>query len=138
MGVATGYYKMARGWMRNRIFKSEPYTEREAWCWLIEAACWKAHPVNFLGKQVTLLRGQLTYSYATLAKIWQWSIATVRRYLNKLKLGRMISAHAREGQTLITVINYELYQAQPGSLGNEEGSKETGTAEPAHSDESGH
>ncbi len=56
--LGSGYYVMARGWMQHPVFRAEPYTEREAWLWLIEAASWKARRYRLGDAVFDLDRGQ--------------------------------------------------------------------------------
>ena len=77
----SGRYWMARGWMDHSLFRGEPYSKAQAWCWLIEKAAWKRHRIAIGGKEIFLRRGQLSYSTRYMAKAWGWSEAKVRRVL---------------------------------------------------------
>lgn len=106
----SGYYLMHRGWRDNSVFAPEPYTEREAWEWLIEQAAF-ADRQERLGRQmVDLQRGQVALSIRPLAKAWQWSKSRVQRYLAKLAgVGMVGTVEALDG-TILTICNYETYQ----------------------------
>lgn len=106
------FYKMHRGWMNSEVFKKEPYTQREAWCWLVENARYKddQKPIFLSGKEIFLQRGQLTHSTRFLAEIWGWPQTTVRRVLKVFEKWLMIRCESGSGQNLITICNYEQYQ----------------------------
>lgn len=107
----SGFYLMARGWLDHPSFSSrEPYSRREAWIWLIEAAAFTERRVGVVGKTVTIARGQLTHSTRFMAGKWGWSEAGVRRFLHRLKTDAMIDAHSDAGQMIVTICNYDKYQ----------------------------
>lgn len=106
----VGWYRMWRGWQSNPVFKQEPYTEREAWEWLIASAAYKPTPVQVGGKPYILNRGQLTYSLRFMAQAWEWQKSTVERYLCKLRDWGMITSEIGTFQSVITICNYDKYQ----------------------------
>ena len=107
----NGRYWMARGWMEHPLFKGERYTKAQAWAWLIEKAVWKPHRILIGGKEIFLRRGQLSYSTRYMAKAWGWSEAKVRRVLRLFQKWSNIDAATDAGQTVITICNYDKYQA---------------------------
>ena len=86
----SGYFFVHRGVFDHPIFKAEPFTEREAWIWLIEQAAWKPCRVRIGMEIVNLDRGQLAHSVRHMAKAWQWEQTRVWRYLKKLRANGMI------------------------------------------------
>lgn len=117
----TGFYQMHRGWQDADVFGNAEYSERDAWVWLIEAACWQPKRARVKGDMVALERGQMTFSVRFLAEKWGWSKSRVDRFLKRLSAENMISTcskigttagHAAgQGQSIITVCNYDKYQA---------------------------
>lgn len=106
----SGYYLMHRGWHDNPVFGPEPYTEREAWEWLIEHAAF-ADRKERVGRQMEdLRRGQVAVSVRPLAKMWQWSKSRVQRYLAKLASHGMVGTQEVLDGTILTICNYEIYQ----------------------------
>jgi hypothetical protein len=110
-------YQMRRGWMKNDAFADEPFTEREAWIWLIENAQWKPRVVNIQGRPVKLERGQLSYSHAFMGQAWGWGRRKVQTFLGKLQKWGMVGAASGQGQTIITICKYNEYQLTPGHNG---------------------
>lgn len=99
-------YLMQRGWMDSPVFAHEPFTEREAFQWMIESAAWKDCRVR-CGKYIlNVQRGQFAVSVRFIAEKLGWHRAKVERFLTKLKTETLIETDARQGLTVITICNY--------------------------------
>lgn len=108
--MSTGVFAVSRGLFDHPMFAAEPFTEREAWIWLIKEAAWKDRKVRVGSRLVSLSRGQCVFSTRFMAGKWKWSEARVRRYLFRLKNDAMIDAVADAHATQITICNYDEYQ----------------------------
>lgn len=124
----SGWYRMHRGWQDNPMFAREEYSKRDAWVWMIERAAWKQTRAKAGGSIVTLERGQFTASIRFMAEAWGWHRAKVERFLNALKTETMIETRTETGQIVITVCNYDEYQASDDDA---ETPAETGVETPA-------
>ena len=124
--MTNGFYQMHRGWMDNPVFRGQEFSRAQAWCWLIENACWKDTPFDIQGETVTLHRGQFCKTSREMAAVWLWPETTVRRFLKRLKLDDMIEmgvyqtclqtsagngAGRGAARLIVTICNYETYQA---------------------------
>jgi len=107
-----GVFAMDRGWFKHEAFAEEPFTEREAWAWLIAAAAYRAHRRRVGSCVVDLDRGQLAASIRFLSERWQWHRSKVERFLKRLGAPdfAMIETAARQGIGVITICNYDKYQ----------------------------
>ncbi len=92
------------------MFASEPYTEREAWLWLLGAAAWKSGRIRVGKAIVEVTRGQLAFATRFLAVKWQWAHSRVVRFLKRLETDTMIRTQTTRVATLITICNYDEYQ----------------------------
>lgn len=119
-------YQHERGWLDSEVWANAPYSEREAWSWMIGEAAWKNCAVNVKGHPVHVKRGSFTASLRFLAQKWQWKKDKVKRYLTRLEEWQMvkIETDSATGQTVVSVCNYEKYQNKKGSG---ETPNETGT-----------
>ena len=99
-----GFYRMARGWMKNEVFKRERYTEREAWIWLIEEAAFRPRTKRIGAYVAQLDRGQIATSLRFLATAWGWKKDRVRRFLTRLANDSMLSRKCAENATPYTLI----------------------------------
>ena len=113
---STGTINVARSIFDHALFKDgKPYSQREAWLWLIANAAWR--PVQVMVRNgraqelVSLDRGQLTYSRSFLCAAWSWSSdKVVRTFLARLRQEGMLDLQTGQLQTIITVCNYSTFQ----------------------------
>lgn len=105
---------MQRGWQDNPVFPNEPYTQREAWEWLVANAAFTDRRVRIGNDIVDVPRGDVAASLRFLVRAWKWKSDTrVRNFLKRIEDEGMI----RIGKTdtkkslQITVCNYDRYQA---------------------------
>lgn len=111
-----GVIAIDRGLFGHGRFADEPFTEREAWIWLIGEAAFRQHYRRVAGARVALQRGQLAHSYRFMADRWKWSEASVRRFIKRLSVtdgddDAMLDAHSDAGITVVTIRNYDSYQS---------------------------
>lgn len=110
MSEARSVFAVDRGVFDHPVFAREPYTEREAWLWLLSQAAWRPHRVRVRNGTLELRRGQCAFATRFMAQKWDWSEARVRRFLTRLKIDAMIDAQGDARTTLITICNYDVYQ----------------------------
>lgn len=111
----AGFYVMQRGWQEHPAFAKEPYTEREAFEWLIGNAAFKACRRRVGTEIADLERGQLAASLRYLCGAWKWkSDKRVRGFLRRMEAEGMVFVGKTEGQkwTQITICNYDKYQLE--------------------------
>src|SRR5262245_45922525 len=119
------------------------YSRLEAWIWIICNASFADHTVMNRGRKMTLMRGDSLGAYRFLAHTFNWSVKTVRAWLDRLIADNMLHRRAIEGQhavnpeaeedqsyygnqaTILSVVNYwrfqfdEAFEGQP--RGNQKG-----------------
>lgn len=103
-------YIMQRGWMDMPIFAEEPFTEREAFCWLIENAVWQDVRKRCGNVIVSLKRGQLAFSIRFLAEKWRWHKSKTERFINRLKTETLIETDSSQFVNVITICQYNELQ----------------------------
>ena len=107
-----GYVKLWRRLKDADFWASEKFSRPQAWVDLVMLANFKDTFFRVRGQRVDVKRGQLAYSEVTLSERWKWSRGKVRRFLKELEseTEQKIEQQKNNITTLITIINYELYQ----------------------------
>ena len=126
----SGTVNIARDIWHDTAFKRQPFTEREAFVWLIMEASYKAREKRVGSVCVRLDRGQLASSIRFMAEAWDWQKSTVDRFLKRLQNRDMIGTDSGTGLTVITICKYDEYQSKPRENGTDETEKRdsSGTA----------
>lgn len=122
----TNYFKIDRRLYDHSLFERDIYSRRDAWLWMIGAACYRDTEIFIGAKKYTLKRGQLSFSIRFLAAKWRWPKSNVVRYFSCLKSETMIRTEDGTGQLIITICNYRKFQDVDDSEGTENGT-ESGT-----------
>ena len=112
-----GWIKLHRKILECNSLRREPYTQMQAWIWLILMANHKDKTIYVNEQPKVIKAGQRYTSIENLAKEWQWSRNKVKRFLSVLESERMIDTERTNAGTTITIINYRVYQL--GELADE-------------------
>lgn len=100
-----GVFAVSRGVFDHPFFAKEPYTEREAWLWLVGEAAWEPRKARVGNDMIMLQRGQLAHSERFMAQRWGWNKSRVHRFLIRLKIEAMLDRESNR----ITICNYDKY-----------------------------
>jgi hypothetical protein len=120
--VSGGVFAVDRGIWDHPMFAREPFTEREAWLWMVSSAAWATKRVRVGRAQIELQRGQLAFATRFLAEKWKWAHSKVVRFMKRLEIDTMVSTSATREATLITICNYDKY-----AFGRNAGETQSGT-----------
>lgn len=85
--------------------------EAMAFAWLVLRASWKPCAVRYKERQISLLRGQLALSIRDFAKAMDRDKGWAERLLKRLATRDMAKTDGKTGVLVITICNYERYQA---------------------------
>lgn len=106
-----GYIKFYRQIQDCWIWDSdEPFDRRSAWSDLLLFANHADKKILFEGNLITIHRSQYMTSIRKLANRWKWSPTKVTHFLELLEQDNMIIRQSDSKKTLITIINYDIYQ----------------------------
>ena len=119
--MSGGTVNIARSAWDDTAFNDEPFSEREAWFWLIAEACWKDRQKRLSGHDVTVKRGQVFHSVRFMAERWKWSKSKVQRFLSRLEKRDMVVRESGTAAGLLTLCNYDEYQSPAEKSGTAAG-----------------
>lgn len=122
----SGWFAMKRGIHEHPLFFRQP--ERlSVWAWILDKAAWKATRFNAGGQIITIERGQLCTTQEAICDATGVGRKVVRNLLIALEAEKAIrterAGSGAKSKTLITVCNYEKYQAAKPDGGQEEGQR---------------
>jgi hypothetical protein len=107
----SGWFSVKRGITSHAIFKGKP--ERLAiWLWLLDNACWQDTQHDINGKIVTVPRGSVAVSERRIADEVGVGRQVVRTFFALLQSQSMINPCLTHGRTIVSLCNWEKYQAQ--------------------------
>ena len=121
--MSGGGVIIARSLWDDPAFQNEPFSEREAWVWMICEASWKPRQKRVGKVIVDLDRGQLAASVRFMAEAFLWHRNKADRFLKRLQKCNLIDAQSGTGVNVITICKYDDYQLSPKSFGTEAGQK---------------
>lgn len=104
----------------HEAFAADPFSEREAWLWLIAKAAWKDTKHRVGNNVVSVPTGSVFLTLREMQHEWRWkSDYKVRTFLKMLEKERMVLLETNAGKTQVTICNYIKYQ-QPANEYNAE------------------
>lgn len=103
----------------------ETYDNVHAWIYLVLAANHKAQNVPFDGHRVHVERGQLITSVRKLSIRFGWSKDRTLRFLRSLEANDMIKRQSDNHRTLISIVNYDVYQRDTNKDTNRDTKQDT-------------
>ena len=107
----SGWISVYRKILVSAIWEhDEPFDRRSAWIDLLLMANHKDKEIVFNGRAVVVKKGQRITSIRLLSERWHWSRDKVKRYLDLLETLKMITTERDNSRTLITIVNYSVYQ----------------------------
>jgi hypothetical protein len=105
----SGYARFHRSLIGHPAFRND--AEAMAFAYLVLRASWRPVRVRYKGKALNLNRGQLAMSVRDLAEAMDRDKGWVERLLKRLKSETMVETVTETGVMVITICNYEKYQA---------------------------
>lgn len=95
----------------HEVFAAEPFSEREAWMWLISKAAWKETKHRIGQNIVEVPIGSVFLTLREMQVTWRWkSDKRVRSFLSMLEREGMIETKTDAGKTQVSICNYSRYQ----------------------------
>lgn len=108
-GSPHGYVRIHRALLDHPAFRND--AQAMAFAWLVLRAAWRPVRVRYKDRALTLQRGQLAVSVRDLAAAMDRDRGWTERLIKRLKSDGMIATATSVGVLVITICNYDVYQA---------------------------
>lgn len=106
-----GWIKLHRKVLDCWIWNNKPYDKARAWIDLLLLAMHHDKKIMLDDNVVTVIpRGCYMTSVLKLAERWGWSRNKVKRFLDVLECEQMLTTKRTNIGTLVTIVNYDVYQ----------------------------
>ena len=120
--MSSGWIKLYRQLQDCWIWlDKEPFDKRSAWVDLLLTANHSDKKLLFNGELITVKRGQILTSVRKLSAKWKWSVNKVYRFLKLLESDEMLQKESDKDRTLLTIVNYSIFQCCEYTNGNSNG-----------------
>lgn len=112
-----GWIKVYRKLQECPIWYGERFSKGQAWVDLLMLTNHSDKKIMFNGEFITVKRGQYLTSMVKLSEKWKWNRKTVSSFLKLLENDNMITKVTDNTKTLITIVNYGIYQSEDETIG---------------------
>ena len=130
MKLSSGWIKLYRQLQDCWIWlDKEQFDKRSAWVDLLLTANHSDKKILFNGELITVKRGQILTSVRKLSAKWKWSVNKVYRFLKLLESDEMLQKESDKDRTLLTIVNYSIFQCCEYTNGNSNGNTNGNTNE---------
>ena len=120
--AAVGWIKISRNIQECDLWvDDEPFDRRSAWIDLLLMANHEDKKIIFNGRPMVVERGQRITSVRKLAERWRWSKHKVCDFLDLLEEEERIVTQRDTRKTLVTIVNYGIYQDAGTASGTPKG-----------------
>lgn len=106
----AGWIKLHRQLMESDMWEEKPFSRGQAWVDLLLMVNFEEKKILFDGDMIPVNRGQKITSIRKLCERWGWSNSKVNKFLTVLKNEKMIDVKSDTKKTVVTVVNYDVYQ----------------------------
>ena len=105
-----GWIKLDRAIRDHWLWSSERHSKQSAWIDLLLMVNHEDNKITIGNQVITIHQGQTWTSYKKLKERWKWSNDRLRAFIGMLVSDGMIAVNPTKTGTLITVLNYSIYQ----------------------------
>ena len=106
----SGWIKLHRSITQSWVWSDKPYTKGQAWIDILMMVNHTDTKILVGNEIVDVERGQKLWSILEMSKRWGWSRKKVSNFLNRLETDSMLAQNRTSKYTMVTVVNYDLYQ----------------------------
>lgn len=110
MADNKGWIKVHRKIFDCWVWKDKPFDKARAWIDLLLLAMHHDTKTISENKVIEIPRGSYMTSILKLSERWGWSKGKTKRFINELETDSMLTTTRTNTGTLVTIVNYEVYQ----------------------------
>ncbi len=129
MTSTKGWIAVDRSIMDHWLYSGKPFCCFAAFVDLLLKANYMDKKVLHRGELVLCKRGTVNLSIKELADCWGWSRPKVRTFLDKLEADGMVALEITPRRTVISIINYDKYQAAIKNTTSDKGADGSGASQ---------
>ena len=107
----SGWIKVYRKIEDCPFWFEERFTYGQAWIDLLLMANHRSKRILFDATWIEIQQGQILTSIRKLSTRWGWSVKRTMRFLDNLAADNMVIRESNTKRTLITIVNYSVYQS---------------------------
>lgn len=108
-----GFLPISRSLFDHPFWREErSFSKAEAWIDLVQSVRFEASSAIVGGKLIELQKGEMVAARRFLEKRWGWGSTKVTTFLRLLESMEMVAIKSNQGQTILTLCNYESYNNQ--------------------------
>ena len=124
MSTDKGFIKLYRDICDHWVWSDKPFSRGQAWIDLIMMVNYEDKTGEFDKRPIRIERGQIMTSLQKLSNRWGWSRAKCKRFLDDLETEHMLIKKRNKRGTLITLVNYGIYQGTRNTKRNTDGASD--------------
>jgi len=128
----AGFIKLYRKITENWVWDDRPYSRGQAWVDLLLCANHSQVEISIDGMPFDIERGERYTSEVKLADRWGWSRKKVHVFLSRLEMDKMLTTKRHNKGTVVTIINYSVYNDYGTAEEQQKSSKRTAEEQQKH------
>lgn len=105
-----GWISIYRKIQDHELWQDKPFSRGQAWIDILLMVNYRDEETLFDGNVINIKRGSKLTSVRKLCERWGWSNSKIIKFLKLLQAEKMLTYTSDKKKTVITVVNYGLYQ----------------------------
>lgn len=123
----SGWIKVYRKIEDCPFWFEERFTYGQAWIDLLLMANHRSKRILFDATWIEIQQGQILTSIRKLSTRWGWGVKRTMRFLDNLAADNMVIRESNTKRTLITIVNYSVYQSSGNTNDNADNNTDDNT-----------
>ena len=117
--MSKGFIKIDRSFFEGDDWRQQrAFSRAEAWIDLFQCARFEDGSVTkrlVSGRVVNIKQGEIHASLRYLARRWGWGVEKTKRFIDSAKKKQQIEHRTEQGESIISIVNYDYYTSLEGN-----------------------